>query len=117
MEYISKLKNIRHEIAKTGFVKIKDSSMVTILISGMLESYKHFLETLQIIDKLENVIFDKLSDCQPIMRKSLKWWEILVASTSKNTTKVSNGKGLFPNKGNGNPKNLNQCSNRGKGWG
>jgi hypothetical protein len=46
MEYISRLKNIKQEIAKAGFAKIEDSLMVTILILGFPESYKHFLETL-----------------------------------------------------------------------
>jgi len=36
--------------------------MTSILINGLTHSYKYFLETLQIIDKLENQSFDSLGD-------------------------------------------------------
>ena len=42
MEYISRLKNIKQEISRAGFGKIEDSMMVTILIAGFPETYKHF---------------------------------------------------------------------------
>ena len=62
IKYISKLKNIKQDIIKDSFSKIEDSLMITILISRLLESYKHFLDTLQILDKLENITSDKLSE-------------------------------------------------------
>ena len=52
MDYISRPKKIRQDIAKECFSKIKDSLMVTILILGLLESYNIFLETLWITNKL-----------------------------------------------------------------
>ena len=62
MEYISILKNIKNEISRMGFGKIEDSMMVTILIAGLPETYKHFLETLQITNKLDKISFDILSE-------------------------------------------------------
>jgi hypothetical protein len=36
--------------------------MVSIVINGLPQSYKHFLETLQITDNLSSVTFDSLSE-------------------------------------------------------
>jgi hypothetical protein len=36
--------------------------MTSILTRGLPPSYKYFLETLQIVDKLENQTFDSLGD-------------------------------------------------------
>ena len=49
MENISRLKHTRQEITNVGFHKNEDKLMVAILILRILESYKKFLETLQII--------------------------------------------------------------------
>jgi hypothetical protein len=81
--------------------------MVIILISRLLESYKHFLETLQLTDKLEELNFDKLrellADHDKKIGKKKKLGEgVLVASASKNNTKVSNEKGVFLTKGTNN---------------
>jgi len=53
----------------------------------------HFLETLQIIDKLENTNFDKLSELlanheKPFGKKKEMREDVLVVRTSKNTTKL-----------------------------
>jgi hypothetical protein len=71
MEYISRLKNIKQEISKVGFAKIEDSMMVTILISGFPDTYKNFLETLQLTNKLDNITFDKLCELLLCMTKLL----------------------------------------------
>jgi hypothetical protein len=62
LEYISSIKNIHQEIIKGGFPKLEDSFLVSIVINGLPSSYNHFLETLQIIDKLSIVTFDSLSE-------------------------------------------------------
>jgi hypothetical protein len=62
LEYISRIKNIHQEIIKGGFPKLEDSFLVSIVINGLPQSYKHFLETLQITDKLSTVTFDSLSE-------------------------------------------------------
>jgi hypothetical protein len=60
LEYISRIKNIHQEIIKGGFPKLEDNFLVSIMINGLPQSYKHFLETLQIIDKLSTVILIRL---------------------------------------------------------
>jgi hypothetical protein len=62
--------------------------MVAILISGLSDSYKHFLETLQITDKLENTTFDKVCEFfanheQAFGKKKQLEEEVLVASRCK----------------------------------
>jgi hypothetical protein len=44
------------------FQVVDDSFMTTILIVGLPSSYTHFLETLQVTRKLENLKFDELSE-------------------------------------------------------
>jgi hypothetical protein len=61
-EYISRLKNIKQEILNVGFQEVDDSFMTTILITGLPSSYTHFLETLQVIGKLDKLTFDELSE-------------------------------------------------------
>jgi hypothetical protein len=60
LEYISMIKNIHQEIIEGGFSKLEDSFLVSIVINGLSPSYKNFLETLQITDKLSTVTFDSL---------------------------------------------------------
>jgi hypothetical protein len=62
LEYISRIKNIHMEIIKGGFSKLEDSFLVSIVINGLPPSYKHFLETLQITNKLSTITFDSLSE-------------------------------------------------------
>ena len=62
MDYISRLKNIRMELIKCGFKDVEGSLMTSILMHGLPPSYKHFLETLQIVDKLDNQTFDSFGD-------------------------------------------------------
>jgi hypothetical protein len=62
LEYISRIKNIHLEIIKGGFSKLEDSFLVSIVINGLPPSYNHFLETLQITDKLSTITFDSLSE-------------------------------------------------------
>jgi hypothetical protein len=62
LEYISRIKNIHHEIIEGGFPKLEDSFLVSIVINDLSPSYKHFLEALQITDKLSTVTFDSLSE-------------------------------------------------------
>jgi hypothetical protein len=62
LEYISRIKNIHLEIIKGDFSKLEDSFLVSIVINGLPPSYKHFLETLQITDKLSTITFDSLSE-------------------------------------------------------
>jgi hypothetical protein len=50
------------KIPKVEFPTMKDSLMETVLIVGLSSSYKHFLETLQLTDKLEKTTFYKLSE-------------------------------------------------------
>lgn len=62
LEDISRLKNITQEIINAGFPAIDDSFMVTIVIAGLPSSYTHFLETLQLTEKLEKLKFDELCE-------------------------------------------------------
>jgi hypothetical protein len=62
LEYISRIKDIHQEIIKGGFPKIDDSFLVSIMINGLPQYYKHFFETLKITDKLSTVTFDSLSE-------------------------------------------------------
>jgi hypothetical protein len=62
LEYISRIKNIHQEIIKGGFPKLEDIFLVSIVINGLPSSYKKFLETLKINDKLSTVNFDSLSE-------------------------------------------------------
>jgi hypothetical protein len=62
LEYISHLKNIKIELIKCGFKDVEDNLMTSILMRGVPPSYKPFLETLQIVDKLDNQTFDSLGD-------------------------------------------------------
>jgi hypothetical protein len=62
LEYISRIKNVHQEIIKSGFPKLEDNFLVSILINGLPQSYKNFLETLQITDKLSTLNFDSLSE-------------------------------------------------------
>ena len=62
LEYISRIKNVHQETIKSGFPKLEDNFSVSILINGLPQSYKHFLETLQITDKLSTMNFDSLSE-------------------------------------------------------
>ena len=62
--------------------------MVTILIVGFPETYKHFLETLQITNKLDKISFDELSELlathDTTFGKTKQAGEdVLVTSTSK----------------------------------
>lgn len=52
LEYISRIKNIHQDIIKDRFSKFEDSFLISTLINGLSSSYKHFIETLQIIEKL-----------------------------------------------------------------
>lgn len=93
MEYTWRLKNIRQEITKASFAEIEDSLMATILISNLPESYKYFLKTLQITDKLENITFDNLNEQlanhdKTFGKKKQLGEDVLVASTSKNTIDI-----------------------------
>jgi hypothetical protein len=65
LEYNSKIKNIRHDISKALFTAVDDSLMTTILIAGFPSSYKQFLETLQLIGKLDKISFDQFSEFLP----------------------------------------------------
>jgi CRISPR/Cas system CSM-associated protein Csm2 small subunit len=58
--YISRIKNIHHEIIKGGFPKLEDNFLVSIVINGLAQYYKNFLETLKITDKLSTMTFDSL---------------------------------------------------------
>jgi hypothetical protein len=62
LEYISRIKNIQLEIIKGGFSKLEDSFLVSIVINGLPPSYNHFLENLQITNKLSTINFDSLSE-------------------------------------------------------
>jgi hypothetical protein len=62
LEYISRIKNIHQDIIKGGFPKLEDNFFISILINGLPPSYKHFIETLQITDKLSTATFDSLSE-------------------------------------------------------
>jgi hypothetical protein len=62
LEYISRIKNIHQEIIKGGFPKLEDSFFISILINGLPPSYNHFIETLQITDKLSTATFDSLCE-------------------------------------------------------
>ena len=61
LEYISRIKNIHQEIIKGNFPRLEDIFLVSIIINGLPSSYKHFLETLKITNKLSTVTFDSLS--------------------------------------------------------
>jgi hypothetical protein len=94
--------------------------MVTILISELPNSYTHFLKSFQITCKLENTTFNKLNELvvnhEKMFRKKKQLGEdVLVASTRKTTTRVSNGKGVLPTRNNDKQQNLNQYSNQGRG--
>jgi hypothetical protein len=71
LEYISRIENIHRKIIKGGFPKLENSFLVSIVINGLPQSYNHFLETLQIIDKLSTVTFDLLSELLDQHSKSL----------------------------------------------
>ena len=117
IKYISKLKNIKQDIIKDGFskiedsfYKIEDSLMITILISRLLESYKHFLDTLQILDKLENITSDKLSELlanhdKTLGKKKQPRKDVLVVCTSKHTNNDLEGKSIHPTRNNENQIN------------
>jgi hypothetical protein len=62
LDYISRINNIHQEIIKGGFFKLEDSFLVSIIINGLPPSYKQFLETLQITNKLSTITFDSLSE-------------------------------------------------------
>ena len=62
LEYISGLKKIKQEIINVGFQAIDESFITTILIVGFPSSYTHFLETLKVTGKLDNLNFDELSE-------------------------------------------------------
>ena len=47
LEYISRIKNIHQEIIKCGFPKLEDNFLVSIVINGLPQYYKNFLETLK----------------------------------------------------------------------
>ena len=72
LEYISRIKNIYQEIIKGIFSKLEDSFLVSIVINGLPPSYKHFLETLQITDKLSTMTFDSLSELLAQHSKSFR---------------------------------------------
>jgi len=119
-KYISSLKNIRQDISKTGFTAVDDSLMTIILITGLSSSYKHFLETLQLMGKLENITFDQLSELlsrhdKTFGKKKQVGEDVFLIefSTSKPSTQSSLGIGAqFSNKGCG---NQNQSVYRGQG--
>ena len=50
LEYNSRVKNIHLDIIKGGYGKLEDSFLISILINGLPESYRQFIETLQIVD-------------------------------------------------------------------
>jgi len=56
------LQNIKIELIKCGFKDVEDNLMTSILMRGVPPSYKHFLGTLQIVDKLDNQTFDSFGD-------------------------------------------------------
>ena len=62
LEYISRVKNIHLDIIKGGYGKLEDNFLISILINGLLESYRQFIETLQIADKLTSATFDSFSE-------------------------------------------------------
>jgi hypothetical protein len=94
------------------FFKLEDSFLVSIVINGLPPYYKHFLETLQITDKLSTVTFNSLSELLTQHSKSFgkqkKLGEDLLF------TKAESSKG----RGKSNFGNFqNQSSNRGHGRG
>ena len=62
LEYISRVKNIHLDIIKGGYGKLEDSFLISIFINGLPESYRQFVETLQIADKLTSATFDSFSE-------------------------------------------------------
>jgi hypothetical protein len=61
-EYVSRLTNIKQETLNVGFQAVDDSFMTIILIVGLPSSYTHFLETLKVTGKLDNLTFDEISE-------------------------------------------------------
>ena len=49
LEYIFRVENIHQDIIKGRYGKLEDSILISILINGLPESYKHFIEILKII--------------------------------------------------------------------
>eukprot|EP00253_Pinus_taeda_P014344 PITA_14344 len=118
LEYISRLKNIRHEIINAGFPAIDDSFMVTIVIAGLPSSYTHFLGTLQLIGKLEKLKFDELCEIltqhDKTFGKKKKVGEdvfLTEANTSKSSTDSSQGRG----RGNQNQATQNRGRSQSRG--
>jgi hypothetical protein len=120
LEYISRLKNIKQDISKAGFIVVDDNLMTMILIAGLSSSYKHFLETLQLTGKLEKITFDQLSELlaqhdKTFGKKKQVGEDVFFteASTSKPSTQSSRGRGAqFSNRGCG---NQDQSTYRGQG--
>jgi hypothetical protein len=126
LECISKPKNIKQDISKAGFTTVYDSLMRMILIAGLSSSYKHFLETLQMTEKLEKVMFDQLSELltqhDKTFRKKKQVGEDVFfrkASTSKPSTQSSRGRGAqFSNIGHGNQdQSVSRGQRRGRSQG
>jgi hypothetical protein len=103
-----------------GFSVVDDILIIMILIVGFSSSYKHFLETLQLMGKLDKIYFDRLSEFfaqhDKIFGKKKQVGEdvfLKEASTCKPSTQSSRGRGAqFSNKGRG---NQDQLTYRGQG--
>jgi hypothetical protein len=110
LEYISRIKNTHLEIIKGGFSKLEDSFLVSIVINGLPPYYKHFLENLQIIDKLSTITFDSLSEL--LAQHSKTFGKQKQSREDFLYTKAESSK----ERGKSNSQNFhNQSSNRGHG--
>ena len=98
LEYISRVKNIQLDIIKGGYGKLEDSFLISILINGLPESYRQFIETLQIVDKLTSATFDSfremLTQHSKNFGKQKQYGEdVLFTSSSKGENSRGRGRG------------------------
>ena len=56
LEYIFRVKNIHQDIIKGRYGKLEDSILISILINRLLESYKHCIEILQMINYHQSLL-------------------------------------------------------------
>ena len=98
LEYISRVKNIHLDIIKGGYGKLEYSFLISILINGLPKSYRQFIETLQIVDKLTSSTFDSSSE---MLTKHSKTFgkqkqfgeDVLFNSSSKGENSTGRGRG------------------------